>query len=81
MPPSVLNYADVKFFYISTGANVRPTNLVGQGTGLILLHDVRCTGSERRLYDCPHGGIEVGSCSSHTTDAGVACVPGKLIRI
>ena len=62
---------------LTVGANVRPTTVVGQGSGVILLAALRCTGAERRLYDCPHSGVEVNSCS-HSSDAGVICVPGKL---
>ena len=44
----------------------------GQGTGLIFLDYLRCTGNESRLIDCPHRGIGYHSCS-HMEDAGVVC--------
>ena len=43
----------------------------GQGTGSIVLNNVKCTGSEARLVDCPSG--RVTSCS-HSEDAGVRCL-------
>ncbi len=42
----------------------------GEGTGPIVLNAVGCTGSERRLLDCPSDVI--GSCT-HVEDAGVIC--------
>ena len=41
----------------------------GQGTGLVLLSGVRCTGTESSLLSCSHG---VAYCS-HCFDAGVVC--------
>ena len=50
------------------------------GTGAIHLDDLRCTGSESRLIDCPHRGAGVHNCV-HSEDAGVRCVrPCTLIR-
>ena len=60
------------------GAIARPTSIVGQGTGAIFYDFVRCTGSERRLHDCPRSDLEVNSCS-HSHDVGVTCVPGTYI--
>lgn len=42
----------------------------GQGTGSIALSDVRCSGTEARLKDCPSG---IATSCSHTEDAGVRC--------
>ena len=42
------------------------------GTGLIVLDDLNCTGSEPRLIDCPHRGLGSHNCS-HSDDAGVRC--------
>lgn len=44
----------------------------GQGTGLILVSNMRCSGDEANLMDCPHGGVGNHFCS-HFEDAGVVC--------
>ncbi len=52
----------------------------GQGSGRIIMDEVRCTGFERRLADCPHSGWLVHNCGHHE-DAGVSCIPpGKMRR-
>ena len=44
----------------------------GQGSGNILLDDLRCTGSETSLLECPHDGINSHNCG-HSEDASVTC--------
>ena len=56
---------------IITGA-VALTSGVAQGAGSIWLDDVRCSGSETRLVDCPANPIGVHNCG-HFLDAGVRC--------
>ncbi|XP_067458938.1 macrophage receptor MARCO [Thunnus thynnus] len=42
------------------------------GTGSIWLDDLRCTGVETSIFNCPHNGVGVNNCQ-HTEDAGVQC--------
>ncbi|XP_071503572.1 scavenger receptor cysteine-rich domain-containing protein DMBT1-like [Diadema antillarum] len=46
----------------------------GEGSGLILLDNVECNGTESNLADCQHNGYEIQDCS-HYEDAGVKCIP------
>ena len=51
------------------------TELYGAGpsTQPILIRDVECIGSERKISECAHSDInEVGNCL-HADDAGVIC--------
>ncbi|XP_052461567.1 macrophage receptor MARCO isoform X2 [Carassius gibelio] len=44
----------------------------GTGIGRIWLDDLRCTGNEKSIFDCPHAGMGVNNCS-HNEDVGVGC--------
>lgn len=61
------------WLYLDAGAILNA--VFGAGTGPVLLHEVRCTGHEHRLRDCPNGGIERNTCP-HSQDAGVVCSTG-----
>ena len=44
----------------------------GQGSGQILLDNVKCHGDEANLFSCSHGGLGIHACQ-HSQDAGVTC--------
>ena len=51
----------------------------GQGSGLLLLNDIICLGTEDRLYNCQHGGIGMTDfCRGHLDDAGLDCRESKI---
>lgn len=58
--------------FSSDGALATVEGHFGRGTGLILLDNVRCTGSEARLADCPANPVGDHNCM-HREDAGVMC--------
>ena len=57
-----------------TGTLARSNAYYGQGSGLIMLTNIGCTGEELNLLNCTYYGYGVTSCS-HSEDAGVLC-PG-----
>jgi deleted-in-malignant-brain-tumors protein 1 len=60
--------------YSDRGAVARSLSFFGQGTDLIVLDDVMCTGTESRLIDCP--ATSTHNCI-HLEDAGVTCLARK----
>jgi len=44
----------------------------GAGSGKIWLDDVKCTGSEKTIYDCSHAAWGTENCD-HSEDVGVYC--------
>ena len=50
----------------------------GQGSGPILLDEVRCVGTESRLADCPADPIGVHKCEQ-SASAGVRCIAGMVL--
>ena len=56
-----------------TGTNAtRAEAYFGQGSGPILLDNVRCTGSESYIWDCSHNRWNDHDCD-HSEDVGVEC--------
>ena len=49
----------------------------GQGSGLIWLDIVICTGNESTLARCGHLGVNNTRSCSHSEDAGVRCYVGQ----
>ncbi|CAC5371054.1 PRSS12 [Mytilus coruscus] len=46
---------------------------VDDGTGMIWLDDIKCTGNESTLAGCPHKGWGVENCN-HIEDVGIECL-------
>ena len=44
----------------------------GEGTGVVLLSQIDCTGHERHLFECARSGLGATKCH-HGQDAGVVC--------
>ena len=56
---------------ILLGTTSQISSFYGMGAGIIALGLVACTGTERRLIDCPSGSLY--RCT-HSRDAGVRCM-------
>ena len=48
----------------------------GQGTGLVVMDYVHCSGSELSLWDCSHFTHKHGC--THNDDLGIRCQPGNF---
>ena len=58
---------------------VAPMRGFGGGSGDIVFDNTHCDGTEQRLEDCPHKGIDNHECDEDDVDdAGVICFPGEL---
>ena len=65
-------------FVLSIGAIEKTGALYGEGTGLILLSNLRCRGLENSLLECVNSGILQNINCGHNQDAGVTCVAGTM---
>ena len=66
--------------FSSWGAIAHTNAAYGEGTGVVLLDDVRCTGEEAKLLECVQAAIGVTTCD-HERDAGIACGLGTCIAV
>ena len=68
--------------HLCTAAIAYPDAYFGQGTGLVVLDQLGCSGSETRLSDCSHRGFNTTAPNcGHDDDAGVRCNQGKKGKI
>ena len=65
--------------HYSTGATAHSNAYFGEGSGLVHLDSVQCSGLEYSLTDCDtmNSGIE----SSHSLGVGVKCEPGMYYSL
>lgn len=59
--------------FVSTGAQAFSNARFGQGTGMILLDDLMCRGTETMLVTCPGANLGGPHNCAHIEDAGVSC--------
>ena len=52
----------------------------GEGSGSIILDEVRCLGTEHNLAECSHNGYENHNCG-HPEDAGAVCGNGEILYL
>ena len=64
--------------FFNAGATAFTYAYFGQGSGLIYLDNVACTGSEARLLDCYYDP-DTSDCGHHE-DAGVSCASGETSK-
>ncbi|XP_072253899.1 uncharacterized protein marco isoform X2 [Leuresthes tenuis] len=53
--------------------SVLSTFTAAPGTGKIWLDELKCTGAESDIFDCPHNGVGIHNCN-HDEDAGLHCM-------
>ena len=68
---TTITYMQISVGITSLGATVLTD--VPPGTFGIFLDNLGCTGTESRLIQCPHNGVNVHNCQ-HFEDVGVRCL-------
>ncbi|XP_025102846.1 uncharacterized protein LOC112569301 [Pomacea canaliculata] len=58
--------------FVRSQALVVTSFMYGEGSGLIILDDLMCTGEETSLDECDHRGFTENDCS-HSEDVGIIC--------
>lgn len=64
----------------STGVSLRIDAFFGEGSGMIWLDNVNCTGFETSISQCRSNGWGVHNCE-HSEDVGIICSPGKYLHV
>jgi len=55
-------------------------NLYGAGSGTIWLDNIRCSGSESHITECPHNGWGSHNCQ-HSDDVSVSCIADSAVAV
>ena len=61
------------------GAKTVRGNKYGQATGQILLDDIKCSGSEENIFNCPQRQLGTANNCQHFEDVGVQCFDGGIL--
>ncbi len=69
------NFQEFDYQILHTDATALSNAAFGQGTGPILLDDVRCVGTETNILTCPYDRVTTDC--QHREDAGVRCVADR----
>lgn len=57
--------------------SVVPAAYYGDGSGPIHLDNMRCTGGENNLMECPRGNARAEHDCQHSEDIGIVCFAGS----
>ena len=74
-----LTTSKTKLIICPVGAVALPRAPFGQGTGLILLDNLFCSGTQLYLFNCTHNGVGNHNCA-HSEDAGLRCVNSTVSK-
>jgi deleted-in-malignant-brain-tumors protein 1 len=69
----------IMIYHFSTNPMVLRDAFFGRGTLQIHLDDVKCTGTEISLSQCPHRAWGSHNCD-HSRDVSISCTPGNYLK-